>query len=406
MRLGILSQWFDPEPGGAAIVGSLARQVVLEGHEARVLTGFPNYPEGKLYDGYKLSLRQREWHGAVGVRRVPLYPSHGDSVLGRLANYGSFALSATAASSYLSDVDALWVYNSPPSVSAPAWVIRKRMGVPTLLHVMDLWPDSLYASGFGAPFAPGSMLGRALEAAVRASYDSVDRVAYISPSVGSLLRERGVDAEKLVYIPLWADEALFYPREADEATARDLGLQGRLVVLYAGTIGRAQGLDAVLEVCRRLSGLDDVVFAFAGTGTAEPDLRALARRLRLKNVTFLGQLPKAAMPQVLALGDVHLVSLAASPLADASIPSKMQAIMAMGKPFVVAAGGDAASVVHQSGAGWASAAGDVDALEDAVRAALEAGKEGLAARGALARSYYESEFSLEVGVRRLLSVLL
>jgi colanic acid biosynthesis glycosyl transferase WcaI len=209
MRVGLLSQWYDPEPGPAALPGGLARGLAQRGHHVQVVTGFPNYPTGRLARGYRISSRQDEVDDeGVRIRRVALYPSHDDSALRRLANYGSFAASGVAfGSGALRGLDALWVSNSPITVSLPMWFTRYASRIPVVLHVLDLWPDSAQASGFVSSGRAGGLLSRAMDGWCAAMYRCAAKVAYISPGVGELLARRGVPEHKLVHIPMWANEA-------------------------------------------------------------------------------------------------------------------------------------------------------------------------------------------------------
>lgn len=405
MRIGILTQYYDPEPGPAAIPGSLARALALAGHEVRVLTGYPNYPLGRLYEGYHQRWRGHSSELGVQVLRVPIFPSHSSSARSRLLNYGSFAITAASATRYLSDVDALWVYSSPPSVSLPTWIASTLSGSPTLLHLMDFWPDSLYASGFLPWVRDNVRLDGLLRAALRSTYRAASRIAYISPGVRRLLINEGVPEHKLTYIPLWTDESLFYPREPDPKRVSQLGLLGKTVLMYAGAVGNAQGLDSLLEVARRVEDLPDFAIVVVGTGVAEARLRQKAADNRLRNVQFLGHRPKTEMAALLPIGHVHLVSLSSTHLADASTPSKMQTTMAIARPMIVSAGGDAAQIATLSGAGWVAHAGDVDELECAVRNAAALGPELLAQRGVAARAYYDREFSVASGSAKVLAAL-
>src|SRR2546427_8551044 len=148
MQIGLLSQWYEPEP--APMPSVLAHELEKRGHSVKVLTGFPNYPEGRIYDGNRISWRHDAAVSGVPVRRVALFPSHGRSAVGRLANYVSFAGTASLwGSGVFKGIEALWVYNSPPTVGLPTWVIKARYRPRIVLHIMDLWPESLLASGFG-----------------------------------------------------------------------------------------------------------------------------------------------------------------------------------------------------------------------------------------------------------------
>jgi colanic acid biosynthesis glycosyl transferase WcaI len=401
VRVGILSQWYDPEPGGPALPGVLARGLTTRGHDVQVITGFPNYPQGRIYDGYRMRRRRDEDIDGVAVRRVALYPAHGQRASRRFLNFTSFAASASVSGiGALRDVDVFWVYNSPATISAPARLAKLLMGKPHVLHVMDLWPDSITAAGFDAAVERKGPATTALDAWCRASYRWASSVAYITPGVGRVLRQRGVPAEKLRYIPVWADEEVFSPSHDDRLRVK-LGLEGKTVLLYAGALGAIQGLDTLLAACDRVRDVEDFHCVIAGGGAEEAALRAEAARLQLSNVTFLGQIAKPEMTEVMALGDVHLVSLSRHPLSEITLPSKIQATLASGRPALVAVDGDAAAVAEQSGAGIPVTPGDPQAMERAIRHVCSLGRGALAQMGERGRTYYEENFALEIALDRI-----
>ncbi len=146
MKILFLTQWFDPEPIFKGL--AFAKALRDRGHQVQVLTGFPNYPEGKIYPGYRLQLLQREVMEGIEVIRVPLYPSHDSSALRRVANYVTFALAATLLGPWVVRLaDVMYVYHPPASVALPAIVIGKLRGIPFVYDVLDLWPDTLSATG-------------------------------------------------------------------------------------------------------------------------------------------------------------------------------------------------------------------------------------------------------------------
>jgi len=399
LQIGLISQWYEPEP--ATVPSVLADQLGKRGHSVKVVTGFPNYPEGRIYPGYRLAWRLDSKVSGVPVRRVALFPSHGHSAIGRLANYGSFAATASLwGYSFLKGIDGLWVYNSPPTVGLPTWVTKARYRPRVVLHIMDLWPESLTASGFGS-MLKWTWLKRVLDQWLQRTYEHADSIACTSRKQIDLLMRRGVPRAKLSYVPLWVDEKLFHPVETDLRLAADLGVRGKIVLLYAGAIGEPQGLDTLIEVCGRLT--DEPAFhcLIAGSGAAALRLRARAEEMRLTNLSFLGRWPITDITRLMSVGDVHFVSLRADPLAEIAMPSKVPATLASGRPIIVAARGEAADVVSRSGAGWACAPGDQDGLEAAIRAALSAGARRLREMGGQARRAYEAEFAVASGIDRV-----
>jgi colanic acid biosynthesis glycosyl transferase WcaI len=406
LKIGLLSQWYAPEPGAAAVPTVLARALATRGHEVSVLTGLPNYPTGRLYPGYRMRpVIDETGEGGVHIRRVALYPSHDGSGWRRGLNYGSFAASASLGGlGALRGVDAFWVYNSPATVGVPSALASAVWGAPHLLHVMDLWPDSIGFSGMA-----GERAYRVMEAALRrwcqTTYRLAGAVACISPGVVEVLAERGVPRHKLHYVPVWADEAVYHPRAPDEDLARELGVTGCLTLLYAGNLGHAQGLDTLLEACARLGDLARFRCLIAGSGTDEARLREQADGLGLTNVRFLGRWPGEDMGRLVSVADMALVSLSDDPLSAITMPSKLPALLAAGISVVACAVGDVADIVTASGAGWTVRPGDVEGLEQAIRRAHAEGGGALADRGRMARAYYERHLSLGRGVDAVEAIL-
>lgn len=400
MRFGLLTQWYDPEPGPAALPGVLARGLRERGHEVQVLTGFPNYPTGKIANGYRLAPRSDQRLDGVGLRRVILYPDHGSSVVGRITNYASFGLSAAALGvSALRSLDAVWVNYSPITIAWPMWLVRYLYKVPAVVHVLDLWPDTMLAAGF----ASGGRLYRAAAPALNswcsAMYRAASNVAYISPGVGAVLEARGVPSQKLSYVPMWADEAIFTPSDQD---LRDrLGLhEDQIVLLYAGALGDAQGLDSLIDACARI-GDPRFVAIIAGSGIAEASLRQRVDRSGTSNVRFIGRVAQSEMTSLQATADLCYIGLRPHPLSRVTMPSKTQSCLAAGKPVLVAAEGDVAAVAHDSRAGFVAHPNDSGAIARAIIQAVSLGRDGLAERGSRARAYYEQNFSVEQGVDKI-----
>ena len=404
MRIGLLTQWYDPEPGPAALPGVLARELQRRGHEIQVLTGFPNYPTGEVVPGYRIRRRLDETLDGVAVRRVALYPEHGTSVLGRVANYASFGASAVGSGlDVLRGLDAIWVYNSPITVSWPMWAARHALGVPAVVHVLDLWPDSVVASGFSRSGRVFAAAETGLHRWCDAMYRSAESIAYISPGVGPILRARGVPAEKLRYLPMWADENIFRP--APDDLRDELGLDpAAVVLLYAGALGHAQGLDSLVEACTKIA---DPSFRciVAGSGVCESSLRDRAERIGATNIRFLGRVPQSGMTSLMAAGDVNYIGLRPHALSPFTMPSKTQAALASGRALLAAADGDVADVVRQSGAGFVADPSDPASIADAVNEACAVGRTGLHAMGARGRTYYDRTFSVERSVPLIESML-
>lgn len=403
MRVGILSQWFPPETGPASIPGVLAKGLVQRGHEVTVVTGFPNYPVGSLYDGYRMRLRQDCVTEGYRIRRVALYPDHSSSISGRLSNYGSFAASATAlGTAALRGIDVLWVYNSPATVALPMWVAKARFHAPVVLHNMDMWPDSVIHTGFAPKRA--SVILKGLRIWVEAMYRSATTIAYISESAGEELQRRGVPTSKLRYAPVWVDEAVFRPGDGtDLRDALGYGCDD-VVIGYAGALGQAQAAVQLIHAVLALPASIPIRCLILGSGTEASTVSRLAKQHPTR-VQFLGQVPHKDMTAYSAVPDVSFVGV--SPGGDAAFasPSKIHAIMACGKPILAAAAGDPAALIQRSGAGLVVPPGNATALSNSVAAIARMSKAELEKWGHQGLQYYRKELSMNAGIDRLERIL-
>ncbi|HYJ81160.1 MAG TPA: glycosyltransferase family 4 protein [Longimicrobiaceae bacterium] len=391
MRILLVTQWFDPEPIFKGLL--FARELQRRGHQVEVLTGFPNYPGGRLYPGHRIRPWKRETMDGVRVTRLALFPSHDRSAVRRSLTYASFAASAAVLGGVLAGrADVVYVYHPPLTTAAAGLILGLLRRAPVVLDVQDLWPETVQASGM---VRPGRLM-RALGAASRAIYRSAARVVVLSPGFARRLAERGVAADRIDVIYNWCDEASMASGVAVEGEAG-----GRFRVVYAGNMGPAQGLDTVLEaarICR--SAAPHVEFHFVGSGIDADRLRRRTAELELRNVHFLGRRAPSEMGEILAAAGALLVHLAPDPLFEITIPSKTQAYLAAGRPILMAVAGDAAALVEAAGGGITCPPGDAPALAAAVQrlAAMPAAER--AAMGAAGRAYYREHLSLSAGVDR------
>lgn len=391
MKIGMITQWYDPEPGPAALPGVLARELVKRGHSVNVVTGFPNYPDGILADGYRLQPRAHERLDGVNVTRTYLYPNHDASLAKRLVNYGSFGASAaTFGLDALRGSDVVWVNYSPITVALPMLIQRYLRGTPIVTEVADLWPDTVMVSGFRAGSTVGRVAAPILDAWVSSMYRASDAVVHIAPSVGRILAGRGVPAGKLMYIPKPANEQVFHP--GGTSMRDELGIsEDQVVVVYAGAMGQAQGLDTLMRACQTVDP-QKVVCLMAGGGNEEERLRAIAKDA--PSVRFIGRVPQDRMTDLMATADIAYISLVDDPLTPMTMPSKTQAILASGTAALVAASGDVVDVVTSAGAGMAVDQADPADIARGIQVMADMGRAGLDRMGSRAREAYLTQFSV------------
>jgi len=401
MKILLLSQWFQPEPFFKGL--PFAQALVVRGHDVQVLTGFPNYPGGKLYPGYRIRPWQRETIEGIEVIRVPLFPSHDNSGVRRALNYFSFAFSAgTLGAALIRKPDVIYVYHPPLTTGLAAIAIGTLRRVPFVYDVQDLWPDTIAASGMMLnPFAL-MFLGRLCQMV----YRRAAHVTVLSPGFKEKLKERGVPDRKLDVIYNWCDESVLQPPSLCSLHIRR---PQRFTILFAGTMGIVQGLDTVLRVARICrTTVPSADFVFIGGGVERVRLEKDAARMGLDNVRFLPKQPMEAMAGILVQADALLVHLNDHPLFRITIPSKLQTYLAAGKPILMCCRGDAAHLVERSRSGIVCNPGDDESIAAAVKLLVQCSPEQLAEMGRSGRDFYMHEFSMETGVdgfERILSAV-
>lgn len=405
MKIGMVTHWYDPEGGAAAGPGTLARALVERGHDVDVVTGFPTYPAGRIFDGYRLRPYQREVMQGVTVHRSPIYPSHDTRAAHRAVNYLSFAAAGSIiAQRALRRSDVVFVYSTPATAAVPALALGLSSRIPMVVQIQDLWPDTVTSSGFIESKA-SRVVERALNAYCSLVYRRSATVAVTSPGMKEILVSRGVPAEKIVFLPNWADETSFRPRDPSPEITSELGPFRPFTVMYAGNFGELQDLDTVLDTANRLRDNVDIGFVLVGGGVMEQALRRRAAELKLDNVRFVAAQPFSRMSDVLSLGDAQLVSLKDVPLLRSTMPSKLQANLAVAKPVIGSVSGDAADVIRSSGAGVVATPADSEALARAVLQVARLTPLERKEMGQRGRAYYETHFSERVVGDRLAGIL-
>lgn len=362
MRILLLTQWFPPEP--QRLLLELALSLQEAGHEVTVLTGFPNFPAGTLYPGYRLRFFQREQIEGVPVIRVPLYPDHSRSAIKRALNIVSFAVAAAVLGPWLTPrVDVIHVIHPPLTVALPAWILSRVKRVPFTYEIQDMWPETLRSTGMVNSERVLDWIGRLANWV----YRRAAAIRVISPGFRENLMTKGVPANKIRVISNWVDTNFYRPMDANPELATKLGLSGRFNIMFAGMMGPAQDLETVVEAATLLGDLPDVQFVLVGDGNDMPRLQQLVEQRGLANVRFLGRFPPDDMPGLYALADVLLIHLRDDPLFRITIPHKTFAYMASGKPILAAVEGDVAAVVQAAGAGLTCPQGNPKVLAETVR---------------------------------------
>ena len=397
MRILLLTQWFEPEPCFKGL--SFAKALKQAGNEVTVITGFPNYPGGKLYPGYKLKLYQKEIIDGVTMKRVYLYPSHDASKVGRILNYLSFCLSATLCGLFTrKKYDVIYAYHPPLTVGVAASIISFVRRTPFVYDIQDMWPDTLRSTGM----LSNEKILRIISKVCLWVYKRATHIVVLSPGFKGLLIKRGVSAKKIDIIYNWCEEDAL--RKVAATDLVNLG-ENKFNIVFAGNMGKAQALDTILQVAEKLQVIKpQIQFVFVGAGLEVETLSATVEKKQLNNVLFLPRMPLNKIGTVLYAADVLLVHLQDDPLFSITIPSKTQAYLYVGKPILMAVQGDAAEIILQADAGCVALPEDVEGIASAVVKLGELSSTELKLMGSRGFDYYENNMSFTIGVQKFIEI--
>ena len=396
MRVLVLSQYFWPESFRITEVVESLRRV---GCHVTVLTGQPNYPQGEVFEGYRAAGFGVQQHEAgYSIYRVPLVPRGRRGAAGLVANYFSFVLSATLLGPWLlrnQQFDVIFVYAPSPIIQAiPAVWLAFIKRAKLVTWVQDLWPQSLEVTGF----VRNQKLLNIVAVLVRWIYRHsalllVQSQAFIPP-VKAMAGETPVQYHPNPGELAFDQAALLGPMA--------LVLEPGFNVVFAGNLGTVQALGTVLDAAELLLSHADVRWVLVGSGSRSKWLQQEVVRRKLVNVQLAGRFAPEAMPCILAQASVLLVSLARSPIMSQTVPSKMQAYLAAGKPIIASLDGEGARVLEESGAGVSCPAEDAAALAEAVLRLGTIPHAELLRMGEAGKNYYKQHFDPAVLAAKLL----
>jgi glycosyltransferase involved in cell wall biosynthesis len=358
-----LTDNFPPEVNApASRTFEHCREWVKAGHKVTVVTCAPNFPKGKVFDGYRNRLWQRETMEGIEVVRVWSYITANEGFVRRILDYQSYMVSAIVASLFIRKVDVI-VGTSPQFFTACAAYVASRLKFrPYIFELRDLWPETIKAVG-AMKNARAIALLEKLELFL---YRKAAKVISVTKSFKKNLISRGIDGSKIEIVTNGVDISQFTPRPKDEALTKQLGLEGKFVAGYIGTHGLCHGLETLVTAAERLRGTG-IVFLFLGDGARKQFLRDMAAERKLDNVVFIDSVPKAEVPRYWSILDVSVIHLQKAELFTTVIPSKLFESMGMGLPVLHGVEGESADIVRDEHAGIPFEPENVDELVAALR---------------------------------------
>lgn len=351
MNILFLTDNFPPEVNApASRTYEHCRFWVKAGHRVTVITCVPNFPRGRVYEGYKNRLWQSEMMGGIRVIRVWTYIAANKGFVKRILDYNSYMVAAILASPLVPMPD-LVVATSPLLFTACAgYVVSRMKHIPFVFELRDMWPESIKAVGA----MKDSPIIRFLERMEMFLYHKATKIVSVTESFKRILIRRGIDPAKIEVVTNGVDTTRFRPLPRDTELEARYDLKGKFVAGYLGTHGMAHSLETILDAADRMRKTDDddkFRFIFLGDGARKKELIERAAKMGLDNVIFIDSVPKEEVVRYWSLLDVSIIHLKKNPLFTTVIPSKLFECMGMGIPVLHGVAGESAEIVKKESIG-------------------------------------------------------
>ncbi|NLA27306.1 MAG: glycosyltransferase family 4 protein [Firmicutes bacterium] len=392
----VVTQYFYPEQFR---INDISTEWIKRGYRVTVLTGIPNYPQGKYYDGYGLFKRRKEIYQGVEIIRIPLLP-RGNSAVMLALNYLSFVISGYFWKLFAKiDADYVFIFEVSPMTQAlpGVWYAQKK-NIPCFLYVTDLWPENVeIAAGI-----KNRQLLNAIGVMVDYIYKRCERIFTSSESFVKAIAGRGVAEEKIEFWPQYAEDC-YTPGEKSSTAAGEIPQDNSFNIIFAGNIGTAQGLEILPETAKILKRENiKVRFNIVGDGRYRETLKQKVEACSVSEMfNFIDKQPAARIPELMALSDAALISLSKSKVFAMTLPAKTQSCLACGIPVILSADGEIQNVINKAGAGICSDAGDPEGLARNIKEMISLTRDELARMSTRALEYYKANFDKETLLNRM-----
>ncbi len=394
MNILFVCQYFYPEVFRG---NDIAFHWAEQGHEVHVVSGIPNYPDGKFHKGYGLFKKCHEIVNGVKVTRLPIFP-RGNNKIMLMLNYFSYLVVAWVWMLFhamFHKYDRVFVQQlSPVMMSAPGVLYKKLRGVPLFTWVLDLWPESLTAAGgINNKYVLGFF-----KHFVKSEYKYSDKILISSRSFDKSILEYGPYEDKIVYYPQWSDGVDGVEKAPENAPSIPDGFR----LMFAGAVGEAHGFECTMQAALLTKEHKDIKWIIVGDGRRLEWVRGFVKEYGLEETVFtLGRYPSETMPWFFAQANVMLVTLSDDPLFWLYAPAKISSYMAAGKPIVAVLNGEGAEVIRDADCGWTLPAGDAEGFARLAVELSQMDRSALEAKGRNAAAYYEQHFVRDKCLRKL-----
>jgi glycosyltransferase involved in cell wall biosynthesis len=399
VKILIISQYFWPENFK---INDLALSLKENGNEVTILTGKPNYPNGKFYPGYYFFNRRIEYYNGIKIVRSPIISRGNSSGAHLFINYISFAFFASLAAIFRLNKKAeiIFVYEpSPVTVGIPALVYKLFSRAPMFFWIQDLWPESVIAAGN----MNSKLILKITEWLVKVIYRKSDVIFISSRSFRQSVIEKGVSNEKINYLPNWAEDLYINNVEKNEEIVKLLPPSG-FKIMFAGNIGEAQDFESIVNAAEKTKEYEDIQWIIVGDGRKRTWIEQQIHKKKLTNIYLLGRYPMDTMPYFFKEADVMLVSLKDEAIFSLTVPAKIQSYLACGKPILAMINGEGAEIVKESNSGFSVNAGDYNRLSEKAIEMYKMPKSELDLMAKSSKEYYLDNFNRKDLIDKTISI--
>lgn len=384
MKILVITQYFWPEEFR---INDICKGIKESGHEVEVLTGLPNYPTGKIFNGYSYFKRGAKDYEGIKIRRVGMIPRGKNNSIMLALNYLSFMVSASirAVPLMFNKYDRVFVFQvSPLTTAIPAIILSKVKKIPSYIYVQDLWPETFYS----IVNISNEKMRKVMKKVCNKIYDAFDKLLIASQGYEEILVKEGIDKGKLEYFPQWAED--FYSNNAVIKESEEF------VVTFAGNIGKAQSVDTIIEAANLAKNNKKIKWQILGDGSEFENIKLLVEKYNLNNtVKLLGRKPASDMPKYFSQSDALIVTLKNEDILRVTLPAKVQSYMASGKPILAAISGEGNRTIKDSKCGLAGEAEDYVKLYENVIKLFNMSKEERNILGKNGKEYFNNNFTRE-----------
>lgn len=402
-RILIVTQYIYPESFKSS---ELAFELSKRGYQVDVLTGIPNYPEGKYYSGYGLFKKRKEVVSGVTFYRCLQTPRKLlPGAMGLMLNYLTFMVNATLwvvlYFAWQKNYDVIIAHEpSPITQIIPACILGDIKKVPVYSWIQDIWPDALVSAGGKCGHIMAPMLDKITDWIYRHS----TKLLITSRGMAPLINRNADYSDKIIYYPQWSEDMM--ANVEGERKNIEIVSNSDYCIMMAGTLNSAIGVSSVLALCDEMK-YDAVRFIFVGGGSEEQSMRDYAREKHINNILFTGRKPFSEMPLYIQQADAMLLSLKKTDMRhlDITVPARLQSYLSAGKPVLAMIGSGATDIIKEADCGYAVPAGDYKALAELIRTKVLVNKEGMIEKGKNGRKYFEEYFTKELCIENLCKII-